>query len=168
MFPASVQKRSFTYAPTWMMPSVLNEKLNDTVSCPPQQALYGWPLQNWAYPNARYGALPWAKPLGTSMRHPSDSEKLYCPLSQGPLPLHPPLDPLPPPAETQGLGPPKFCPQKSAPLANCPRPPFQVVLAAQEQLPPGPGAGVGDGTGAGVVGEGVEGAGPGAPGKHWA
>jgi hypothetical protein len=101
------------------------------------------------------------------MRHPSDSEKLYWPFSQGALPLHPPLDPLPPPAEIQGFEPPKFCAQKFAPLANCPNPPFQAVLAAQEQLPPGPGEGVGDGVGDGVVNAGVDGAGPGAPGKHW-
>mmetsp|Transcript_60351 Transcript_60351/g.171548 ORF Transcript_60351/g.171548 Transcript_60351/m.171548 type:complete len:113 (-) Transcript_60351:53-391(-) len=112
------------------------------------------------------------------MCHPSVAEKLYWPDVHGPSPLHPPLEPSPPPAEMYGVLLPKFWPQKLLTPANCANPPSQGVLLAQEQaravvgLGAGSGAGcaagTGIGTGAGAgAGAGV-GAGVGAsPGMHW-
>merc|ERR1740129_37140 len=39
---------------------------------------------------------------------PIGASKLYCPDAQGPVPLHPPLEPVPPPPEIHGFSPPKL------------------------------------------------------------
>mmetsp|Transcript_130182 Transcript_130182/g.316296 ORF Transcript_130182/g.316296 Transcript_130182/m.316296 type:complete len:141 (-) Transcript_130182:202-624(-) len=82
-------------------------------------------------------------------------EKSYCPEEHGSVPLQPPLDPAPPPADMYGPDPPKFWSQKvPALLVKWPKLPSQAVLFAQMHWLPVEGAGAGPdaGKGAGTMG----------------
>lgn len=98
MFPESVQKNSFTYAPRSLKLCVLKEKENRTLLCP-QQFPTGAPLQNCMYAKARYGILPCPCPWFTEICQPDDSEKEYWPVEHGSSPLWEPPPCVPPPAE---------------------------------------------------------------------
>mmetsp|Transcript_98083 Transcript_98083/g.286066 ORF Transcript_98083/g.286066 Transcript_98083/m.286066 type:complete len:141 (+) Transcript_98083:778-1200(+) len=106
-------------------------------------------------------------------------EKSYCPEEHGSVPLQPPLDPEPPPAEMYGPEPPKFWSQKVlAPLVNWPKLPSHVVLFVHVHWRPADGAGAGPdtgegdgavggaGVGAGCNGMGVGGGAGAVPGTH--